>query len=265
MSIALMGDHRARRALGLFPSGLRAHRPCAGWRLDLAAAAPDRTCARQGAFAARRETARRNRRSNGASSIASTTTRALMDEALKLARRLAAGPDASAYAAMRRQFWESPHNSYEAAARSGTPAAAGHAGAHSRFHGRRRGLPPEAPCQIQGQVTNIAGRSRANISNCSCMRGAHGRIHPRGRDLRKPASCGPIAANIEGWPRARGTLASPEINTESFHETQSFRACDIAVRRVHVAAAASPASAACARGGQSARDRQMGRRSHRHG
>jgi len=37
---------------------------------------------------------------------------ALMDEAMKLAKRLAAGPT-KAYAAMRRQFWESPDNSYE--------------------------------------------------------------------------------------------------------------------------------------------------------
>ena len=36
----------------------------------------------------------------------------LMDEAMKLAKRFAAGPT-KAFAAMRRQFWESPDNTYE--------------------------------------------------------------------------------------------------------------------------------------------------------
>ena len=59
MSIALMGDIIMAGALGLFPAGLRAHRPGARWRIDLAVAAPRRSGPRAGAVAARREAAGR--------------------------------------------------------------------------------------------------------------------------------------------------------------------------------------------------------------
>ena len=57
MSLALSADIKLARALGVFPAGVRPHRPGAGLRLILRVAAHDRHDARDGAGAARRAAA----------------------------------------------------------------------------------------------------------------------------------------------------------------------------------------------------------------
>ena len=115
MSLALMGDHGAVRALVLFPPGVSAHRPGARRRFDLDSAAPRRSCARDGTFADGREAARPRKRSNGASSISVVDDAKLMDEAKALARDLANGPTV-ALSLIRKLYWDSSGEHLRAAA-----------------------------------------------------------------------------------------------------------------------------------------------------
>ena len=66
MSFALSRRSSPRRPLGLLPAGLFQNRAGAGWRLDLAAAAPDRAGAGARTGAAGGKTAGRERAWNGA-------------------------------------------------------------------------------------------------------------------------------------------------------------------------------------------------------